>query len=52
MLASLLRTSQELGELVPVPQGLLSHTMTTPQHTRYRSTLGGLTHDDIKEVTV
>jgi hypothetical protein len=36
VLASLLKMSKDLGELVPAPQGLLFHPMSALQHDRYR----------------
>ena len=51
VLASLLKMSRDLSELVPAPQGLLFHPMTALQHEKYRHTLGGITDDNVKEVT-
>jgi hypothetical protein len=50
VLASLLKMSRDLNELVPAPQGLLFHPMTTLQHDKYRQTLGGITDDNAREV--
>jgi hypothetical protein len=50
VLASLLKMSRDLGELVPAPQGLLFHPLTSLQHEKYRQTLGGVTEDNVKEV--
>ena len=51
VLALLLKMSRDLNKLVPAPQGLLFHPLTSLQHERYRQTLGGITEDNIKEVT-
>ena len=51
VLASLLKMSRDMNELVPAPQGLAIHALTPLQHERYRQTLGGITEDNIKEVS-
>ena len=51
VLASLLKMSRDLNESVPAPQGLLFHPLTALQHEKYRQTLGGITEDNVKEVT-
>ena len=51
VLASLLKMSRDKNKLMPAPQGLLLHPLTSLQHEKYRQTLGGITEDNVKEVT-
>ena len=51
VLASLLKMSRDMNETVPAPQGLLFHPLTALQHDKYRQTLGGITDDNVREVS-